>query len=81
MAAMIEVQAGQCGLCAHFGEGRAEERMKLAEIRADHRAPEDLVLPCGLPAHAQYNLWVTPRSGCDGFAEEATQQFEADELT
>jgi hypothetical protein len=74
---MIEVQSGQCGLCAHFGEGRAEERMKLAEIRDSHKAPEDLVLPCGLPAHAQYNLWVTPRSGCDGFAVEANRQFEA----
>ncbi len=74
---MIEVQKGQCGLCAHFGAGRAEDRMKLAEIRANHRAPEDLVLPCGLPAHAQYNLWVTPRSGCDGFAEDPTHQFEA----
>lgn len=74
---MIDVQHGQCGLCAHFGAGRAEEQPKLAEIRASHRAPEDLVLPCGMPAHAQYNLWVTPRSGCDGFAVEARQQFEA----
>lgn len=77
---MIEVQKGQCGLCAHFGAGQDEHTLQLAEIRANHRAPEDLVLPCGLPAHAQYNLWVTPRSSCDGFAEEATRQFEADDV-
>ncbi len=77
---MIEIQKGQCGLCAHFGAGQDDQKMRLAEIRASHRAPEDMVLPCGLPAHAQYNLWVTPRSSCDGFAEEARQQFEAGEL-
>lgn len=76
---MIDVQSGQCGLCAHFGEGRDEEKPRLAQIRASHRAPEDLVLPCGLPPHAQYNLWVTPRSGCDGFAPAVTEQFEANE--
>ena len=72
---MIDVQSGQCGLCVHFGAGRAEERMKLADIRQSQRAPEDLVLPCGMPAHAQYNLWVTPRSGCDGFAPAVTEQL------
>jgi hypothetical protein len=76
---MIEVQSGQCGLCAHFGAGQPEHKLKLAEIRADHKAPEDLVLPCGLEAHAQYNLWVTPRSSCDGFAPSVTEQFEANE--
>jgi hypothetical protein len=73
---MIEVQDGQCGRCVHFGEGDAQETPKLIQIRASHKAPEDLVERCGLPGHAQYNLWVTPISGCSGFAPAETEQFE-----
>jgi len=76
---MIQVQDGQCGMCAHFGEGDVRDQPKLIQIRASHQAPEDLVERCGLPAHAEYILWVTPMSGCAGFAPAVTEQFEANE--
>jgi hypothetical protein len=63
---MKHVEEGQCGLCAHFGEGHADEP-KLVQIRTKHEAPEDLVEECGHPKHAALNLMVTPISGCDGF--------------
>jgi hypothetical protein len=64
---MVEVQDGQCGLCAHFGEhhGGAPE---LQQIRTRHQAPEQYVDECGHPRHATLHLRVTPTSGCDGFA-------------
>ena len=63
---MPEVQEGQCGLCAHFGEhhGQAPE---LLQIRTRHQAPESYVDECGHPRHAELNLKVTAVSGCDGF--------------
>lgn len=63
---MLEVQEGQCGLCAHFGEHHAQDR-QLVQIRQRHQAPETLVDECGHPRHATLNLRVTPISGCDGF--------------
>jgi len=68
---MKPLQAGQCGLCAHYGE--SHPRMPaLAEIQQSQQAPEDLLEDCGHPQHAALKLRVTPISGCAGFepAEE-----------
>jgi hypothetical protein len=63
---MIHVNPGQCGLCTHFGEFHEPDK-KLAQIRTQHEAPEDLIDDCGHPRHASLHLKVTPISGCDGF--------------
>jgi hypothetical protein len=63
---MLQVQEGQCGLCAHFGETHADDR-RLIQIRSSRQAPESLVDDCGHPRHASLHLKVTPISGCDGF--------------
>lgn len=62
---MLQVHDGQCGLCLHFGEGHASQ--KLVEVRTKRSAPETLVDDCGHPKHASLHLKVTPISGCDGF--------------
>lgn len=62
----MHVTDGQCGLCAHFGEGHTREE-KLVRIRTTHDGPETLVDECGHPRHAALNLRVTPISGCEGF--------------
>ncbi len=63
---MQQVQPGQCGLCAHFGEHHANDGA-LTQIRSQRTAPEAMVDECGHPRHASLNLRVTPISGCDGF--------------
>lgn len=63
---MQQVQDGQCGLCAHFGEEHARDQ-QLLQIRQRHEAPATLVDECGHPRHAALHLMVTPISGCDGF--------------
>lgn len=63
---MQQIQDGQCGLCAHFGETH-EPTDRIVQIRARHEAPETLLDDCGHPKHASLNLKVTPISGCDGF--------------
>ncbi len=63
---MQQVQDGQCGLCAHFGEHHGNDR-QLVQIRQRAEAPATLVDECGHPRHASLNLRVTPISGCDGF--------------
>lgn len=63
---MQQVQDGQCGLCAHFGEHHNDDR-QLVQIRQQAQAPETLVDECGHPRHATLHLRVTPISGCDGF--------------
>lgn len=63
---MLQVQEGQCGLCAHFGE-HDEQQAALTQIRVKHEAPEDLVEECGHPKHVPLHLVVTPISGCDGY--------------
>ena len=63
---MQEVNEGQCGLCAHFGEHHGETE-QLHQIHLSHEAPEDLLDDCGHPRHATLHLKVTPISGCDGF--------------
>ncbi len=63
---MQQLHDGQCGLCAHFGEGHATTE-PIVQIRAKHEAPETLLDDCGHPKHATLNLKVTPISGCDGF--------------
>ena len=68
---MQTVQDGQCGLCAHFGEQRAETP-QLLQIRTRHEAPEQYVDDCGHPRHAALHLRVTATSGCDGFAPAAS---------
>lgn len=65
---MRQVQEGQCGLCAHFGEHQPHDRPRLVQIRTSRQAPEDLVEECGHPRHASLQLMVTPISGCQGFA-------------
>jgi len=63
---MLPVHDGQCGLCAHFGEGHAPSD-QVVQIRRQHEAPDDLLDDCGHPRLASLNLKVTPISGCDGF--------------
>ena len=63
---MMQVHDGQCGLCAHFGEGHSNAQ-QLIEVRTKRSAPESLVDDCGHPKHAALHLKVTPISGCDGF--------------
>ena len=67
---MIQVQDGQCGMCAHFGERQTAD-MKLTQIRTSHSAPETMIEPCELPRNAAVHLKVTATSGCDGY-EPAT---------
>ena len=62
---MLHVEQGQCGLCAHFGEGHTDSI--LTKIRTSHQAKEDLIEDCGHPKHAQLHLKVTAVSKCDGF--------------
>lgn len=62
-------------MCVHFGADNVDNQPKLLHIRATHQAPEDLIERCGLPGHAQYNLRVTPASGCDGFAPAVETQL------
>jgi hypothetical protein len=64
---MHQVQEGQCGLCAFFGEHNNADRRKIEQIQANHQAPEDLVEDCEHPQHAGLHLKVTPISGCDGY--------------
>ncbi|MDF1503810.1 hypothetical protein [Roseisolibacter sp. H3M3-2] len=63
---MIQVNEGQCGLCAHFGEHHGETQQHV-QIRRSHEAPETMLDECGHPRHAPLHLKVTPHSGCDGF--------------
>ena len=63
---MIQVQDGQCGVCAHFGEHQSTDAA-LVQIRTSHKAPENFIEPCELPRNAAVNLKVTATSGCDGF--------------
>ena len=63
---MQHVEDGQCGLCAHFGEGHNKDE-KLVQIRVTKEGPETLVDECGHPKHAALHLMVTPISGCEGF--------------
>ena len=64
---MLQVNSGQCGLCAHFGEHDQVHQQQLIQIRVSHQAPEELKEECGHPRHAPLHLLVTPNSGCDGF--------------
>ena len=73
---MQQVQAGQCGLCSHFGEHHRNEP-QLIQIRTKHEAPEDFTDECGHPQHAPLHLVVTPISGCAGF-EPAPETMQAD---
>ena len=66
---MVDVKDGQCGLCAHFGEGHEEQAV--VQIRQSKQAPDDLVEDCEHPRHASLHLKVTPISGCDGFQPAA----------
>jgi hypothetical protein len=69
---MTQVQDGQCGLCAHFGEN-GQQTQQLIQIRLKHEAPENLRVECGHPAHAPLHLVVTPISGCQGFTPAAAR--------
>lgn len=63
---MIQIQDGQCGLCAHFGE-HVPDQPQLIQIRLKGEAPESLVEPCGLPENEAIGLKVSVVSGCQGF--------------
>jgi hypothetical protein len=64
---MTSLHAGQCGLCAHFGESHRTSDQVLLRINTTKDAPEDLVDQCGHPKLVSLHLKVTPISGCDGF--------------
>jgi hypothetical protein len=68
---MASIHAGQCGLCAHFGEGHVPMDQRLIQIHASKNAPEDFLADCGLPKFAPLHLKVTPLAGCDGFIPAA----------
>jgi hypothetical protein len=68
---MTQIQEGQCGLCAHFGEHNTGDTPKLIQIRLKHEAPESLKEECGHPQLAPLHLVVTPISGCAGFQPAA----------
>jgi len=60
---------GQCGLCAHFGEGHPNAT--LASLVQKKEALVNLLCECGHMKHAALHLKVTPISGCDGFEPAA----------
>jgi hypothetical protein len=64
---MLQAHYGQCGLCAHFGEIRADQGSSLLQIRTKREAPETFLDDCGHPKHAALHLKVSPISACDGF--------------
>jgi hypothetical protein len=66
---MLQVEKGQCGLCAHFGETHDDREDGLAQIRLKKEAPETLVNECDHPRLIFLHLKVTPISGCDGFTQ------------
>jgi hypothetical protein len=63
---MLNLNDGQCGLCAHFGEDHPDEP-KLVQIRTSKQADETYTEKCGHPKHEELDLVVTPISGCEGF--------------
>ena len=63
---MLQVSNGQCGLCAHFGEGHGASE-KLVQIRTSKKADEKVIESCGHPKHAPLHLMVTAVSSCEGF--------------
>jgi hypothetical protein len=67
---------GQCGMCAHFGEGHPDQSQTLVQVRLSHQAPETLTEECGHPRHKPLHLMVTANSGCIGFepANSASQR-------
>ncbi len=66
MMQQVAVQAGQCGLCGHFGEEHPQDK-QLMQIRKKHEAPDTYIDRCGHPSHAALDLKVTAISGCAGF--------------
>lgn len=68
---MLQVQDGQCGMCAHFGEHHQKDP-EIVQIRVQHQAPEQLVEECCHPNNERLHLLVTAVSHCDGF--EPAQQ-------
>ncbi len=46
---MLNVEEGQCGLCAHFGETHNGQKDRLAQIRLKKEAPVTMVDECGHP--------------------------------
>jgi len=67
----MQLQVGQCGLCAHFGEHQPNDP-QIIQIRLKKEGPENLIEECGHPNNAPLHLLVTPISGCKGF-ERAPQ--------
>ncbi|MEO0512517.1 MAG: hypothetical protein AAF108_06420 [Planctomycetota bacterium] len=63
---MLQINDGQCGKCAHFGEDHPE-KPELVQVRVKGQAPEDLVESCGHPSHEPLGLKVSAHSGCSGF--------------
>ena len=72
----VQLQDGQCGLCAHYGEQHPNDQ-QLIQIRMKHEAPDRLIDDCGHPRHAALHLRVTPISGCDGFEPAPEVRAEA----
>lgn len=62
----MEIQTGQCGLCAHFGEHHAQHE-NLVQIRERREVPPNYKEECGHPHNSDLGLLVTATSSCDGF--------------
>jgi hypothetical protein len=67
---MQTVHNGQCGLCTHFGESHASNKV-LITIHTSKQAELSMLDECGHPKHAALHLKVSPISGCDGFVQAA----------
>jgi hypothetical protein len=62
----MQIHAGQCGLCTHFGESHPHDKV-LVSIMTSKQAEPNVLDECGHPKHSSLHLKVTPISGCDGF--------------
>ena len=72
---MIDLQPGQCGLCAHFGDNHDPSQPPALQLVTKDEDLVAKVSDCDHPAHAPLHLKVTPVSGCAGF--EPVEQLQA----
>ena len=61
---MVQIDAGQCGRCEHFGDPKDEQ---IVQLRVRGVAPDSFVTECGHPTNAAQRLKVSPIGSCTGF--------------